>query len=257
MAAQPDGFGRRRPAQRGVRLLQVEPDLGAGLSDEHRAALGPRLVVPSVLLDRGPWALPSLAEQAGAEGRVHGVLLLDGFVTLEAELLGRNCTRLILPGDLLLTGGEEEQDALALRWGWSALTETTLAVLDGPTMSAARRWPALLTAILDRAALQLRQAQQQQAISQLPRVEDRLLALLWAVADRCGVVRGEEIWLPLPVTHEVLAHLIGARRPTVSLGLKRLAEAEHVSAQDDGWVLRRDSLQALQQSRPEAERGHD
>jgi CRP/FNR family cyclic AMP-dependent transcriptional regulator len=64
-----------------------------------------------------------------------------------------------------------------------------------------------------------RHALLQQSISQLPRVEDRLLALMWLLADSRGIVCEDGIRVPLSVTHESLAQMIGARRQTVNLGL--------------------------------------
>ncbi|MBV9817892.1 MAG: Crp/Fnr family transcriptional regulator [Solirubrobacterales bacterium] len=99
-----------------------------------------------------------------------------------------------------------------------------------------------MAAILRRGAQQLRHALLQQAISQLPHVEDRLLALMWSIADRQGVVRGDGIWVRLPVTHDALAQMIGARRPTVSLGLAELAGAGLLTPEGHGWLIDRSSL---------------
>jgi CRP/FNR family cyclic AMP-dependent transcriptional regulator len=54
---------------------------------------------------------------------------------------------------------------------------------------------------------------------------DRLLALMWSLADRRGIVREDGVYVPLSLTHETLAQMIGARRPTVTLGLKALSAA--------------------------------
>ena len=43
--------------------------------------------------------------------------------------------------------------------------------------------------------------------------------------------------LPLPLTHDVLAELVAARRPTVSTALARLANRELVYAKKEGWLL--------------------
>ncbi len=82
----------------------------------------------------------------------------------------------------------------------------------------------------------------QKAISQLPRVEDRLLALMWSFADRRGIVRPDGIWVHLAITHDALAQMIGARRPTVSLGLKSLSAQGLLRPEADGWLIARASL---------------
>jgi CRP/FNR family cyclic AMP-dependent transcriptional regulator len=70
------------------------------------------------------------------------------------------------------------------------------------------------------------------AIVGLPRVEERVLALFWQLADRWGVVRPEGVVVQLPLTHALIGQLVGAQRPTVSLALQSLA--------DDGLLLRGD-----------------
>jgi CRP-like cAMP-binding protein len=99
-----------------------------------------------------------------------------------------------------------------------------------------------LSAILKRAAQQTASTLVQQAISQLPRVEDRLLALMRTIAQREGVARPDGIFIALAATHDTLAHMIGAQRPTVSLGLAHLAEEGRLRPEPDGWTLASDEL---------------
>ena len=57
------------------------------------------------------------------------------------------------------------------------------------------------------------------AILNQPKVDARLLMLLWHMADRWGVLRGGEVLLPAQLPHAVLAELLTARRPTVTTAL--------------------------------------
>jgi Crp-like helix-turn-helix domain len=93
----------------------------------------------------------------------------------------------------------------------------------------------------------LHNAQRRTAITGLPRVEQRLLALFWQLADRWGVVRPEGIVIRLQLTHQFLGHLIAAKRPTVSLALAGLA-ADELLTRDDAahWTLSPRSVEALQ-----------
>jgi hypothetical protein len=177
-------------------------------------------------------------------GPALGFLLLSGMMTIDVSLAGRWCVRLLVPRDLVLLGGREA-GSVSARWGWSVLHSARIAVLDQRLLVIGQRWPGVLSAILERAAEQTQQALLQQAISQMPRVEDRLLALLWSIADRQGVVRPDGVWVRLPVTHDTLASMIGARRPTVTLGLHALADRELLRPEDDGWVLDRASLNGV------------
>jgi hypothetical protein len=69
-------------------------------------------------------------------------------------------------------------------------------------------------------------------------VEDRLEATFWDLADRWGRMTPSGIHLPLQLTHETLARLVGGRRPTISLALRDLAERGVVARRPDGsWLL--------------------
>jgi CRP/FNR family transcriptional regulator, cyclic AMP receptor protein len=75
----------------------------------------------------------------------------------------------------------------------------------------------------------------------MPRVEERILGLLGHFAARWGRVTAAGITLALPLTHEALGILIGARRPTVSLALKALADEGRLTRLADGaWLLAAD-----------------
>jgi hypothetical protein len=77
----------------------------------------------------------------------------------------------------------------------------------------------------------------QLAICQLPRVDQRVLAVLWLLAESWGQVTRSGTKLPLSLTHEALGALVGARRPTVTLALGELADRGAVVRQDQGWLL--------------------
>ena len=116
-------------------------------------------------------------------------------------------------------------------------------VLDDRFVLAARRWPVLMTGLAHR----LFEAQHEQhtrtAIGAMPRVEERILALLCHLAGRWGHVTANGVTLSLPVTHETLGALIGARRPTVSLALVALDQQRLLSRREDRtWLLPADSV---------------
>ena len=238
----------------GVRLLDAEPGLGETLTADERDEVRHQAVLPCVALETGPWRPHSLDDSERIQGEIRGLLVVTGLMTINVSLAGRTCTRLVAPGDLVLLDGNDLA-TLPVWWGWSVVETARLAVFDDRLLTIARRWPKLMGAILTRAAAQTKQALFQQAISQLPRVEDRLLALLWSVADRRGIVRPDGVWVRLPVTHDALAEMIGARRPTVSLGLRSLTEQGLVRAERDGWVLDRASVVEL--TAPPDETGAD
>jgi CRP/FNR family cyclic AMP-dependent transcriptional regulator len=225
-----------------VRLLEADPELGARLEGEELDQARKYAMLPAVRLEEGSWDIQQLRDARGVRGEVYGFVLTEGTITIDANFAARRAARLLAPNELILLEGWDN-DTLPVRWGWTVLEPTTIAVLDERLEVIAQRWPRLMTALVIRGADQTRHALLQQAISQLPRVEDRLLALMWSLADSRGTVRADGIHVPLALTHETLAQMIGARRPTVSLGLKELSERGVLTSTDDGWLISRDSLE--------------
>jgi CRP-like cAMP-binding protein len=84
------------------------------------------------------------------------------------------------------------------------------------------------------------------AIAHHQRVEDRLLLTLWHLAERWGKVTPDGIVLPLPLSHQRLAHIVGAHRPSVTTAMGALDKAGRVSRRDDGsWLLHGDPPEKL------------
>jgi CRP/FNR family cyclic AMP-dependent transcriptional regulator len=233
-----------------VRLLEADPELGARLEGEELDQARKYAMLPAARLDEGRWNIQQVRDARGVRGEVYGFVLTEGTITIDASFADRRAARVLAPNELMLLEGWDT-DTLPVRWGWTVLEPTTIAVLDERLEVIARRWPSLMTALVIRGAEQTRHAVLQQAISQLPRVEDRLLALMWSLADHRGIVGPDGVRVPLSLTHEALAQMIGARRPTVSLGLKALSERGVLMSTGDGWLIARDSLAQL-----DADRGH-
>ena len=229
-----------------MRLLDVEPELGDALAPGEFETARRLVVLPTVDLDVDSWDVRDLDQVDGVRGEVLGYAVLSGVIAMDVWLARRTCTRLIAAGEFVLLDGVEE-DSIPISWGWSVIVPARLAVFDDRLLAIGQRWPRVLAAVLQRAAQQTRNALLQQAISQLPRVEDRLLALFWSIADRQGVVRPDGVWVELPATHDTIARMIGARRPTVSLGLASLAERGLLTSEGSGWVIHRSSLQQFPQ----------
>ena len=124
---------------------------------------------------------------------------------------------------------------------WSVLSTVTLAVLDRRFAAEPARYPEITAALFDRLGERSLRLATTQAISQLTRVDRRLKALFWHLAERWGRVSGDGVVVPLALTHRILGQLVGARRPTVSTALSELAEREELIRRADGsWLLRGD-----------------
>jgi hypothetical protein len=112
-----------------------------------------------------------------------------------------------------------------------------VVLLDERYLLATRSWPWLARALHARMSEHARRDRAQLAISHLPRVEDRLMALMWLLADGWGRVTPTGIRIGLSLSHEVLGGLIGAQRPTVTLAVGELAKRNVLIRQDEQWLI--------------------
>jgi hypothetical protein len=221
---------------RSAALLDLDPDLGSSMADERRAAARRHILVHVVRLPAGPCFLGPFASSTASH---IGLLVIDGL--LGRELLAHDVASLELlgPGDLLRPW-DESADASLLRAvvRWNALAPTRLAILDRQAADRIDRYPAIYAALLERCTSRSRRLAVTQAISQLNRVDRRLVTLFWHLAERWGIVTPAGIRLPLALSHRMLAQLVGARRPSVSTALAELARAgEVIRAPDGSWLL--------------------
>jgi CRP/FNR family cyclic AMP-dependent transcriptional regulator len=96
----------------------------------------------------------------------------------------------------------------------------------------------VLGAVVTRAVRRAQSLAAHLTISSMTRVEDRLSLLFWHLADRWGRVTPDGVLLELPLTHELLAELVGAQRPTVTSALTQLSRRNALLRQSSGtWLL--------------------
>ena len=222
-----------------IRLLEADPELGALLSPTRRAEAERELVVRTHRLSVGPWDVTRLS---GASADHVGLLVLDGVLARELVVADHVSAELLGPGDLVRPWqSSSAAGLLPVQAVWSVLSSVTLAVLDRRFAAEAARYPEITAALFDRLGERSLRLATTQAISQLTRVDRRLKALFWHLAERWGRVSGDGVVVPLALTHRILGQLVGARRPTVSTALSELAEREELVRRPDGsWLLRGD-----------------
>jgi CRP/FNR family transcriptional regulator, cyclic AMP receptor protein len=229
-----------------VRLLEADPDLGGLLTGARRQEAERELVVRVHRLGVGVWDVSRL-EGAGADHV--GLLLLDGVIAREVIVADHVSAELLGPGDLVRPWQDATKaDLLPVDVLWSILSPSSFAVLDRRFAGELARWPEVTAALFERLSERSLRLGTTQAISQLTRVDRRLKALLWHLAERWGRVSGDGVVIPLALTHRILGQLVGARRPTVSTALG-----------DGSWVLRGSppDASALGRRRAMAGRPHD
>jgi hypothetical protein len=226
-----------------ISLLDADPELGEGLAPGELEAAGRAVVVQSRVLEVGPWN-PHTEGWPGAA--TVGLLVLDGVVTRDIVFAGRTTTELLGSGDVLRPWEDDVQfDPLPFTVAWHVHERARLALLDGRFALATARWPGLAGAVSRRHVRRARGLAFQLAIAQLPRVDDRLLVLLWAMAERWGRVAPQGVRLPLRLPHRTLATLVGARRPSVTTALSGLAREGLVERTEDGWLLHGDPTEVF------------
>jgi CRP-like cAMP-binding protein len=222
-------------AQRTVRLLDYEPALASSLRAERRAEA--HATAEATVIDVQPGAR-SLAELAGEQTSAYGILLLDGLVNRSVVLDSIASAQLLGRGDLVSVATETQEALIPVEIRWTVIEPAMVALLDERFLLTVRRWPELVAALFERVSAQEQRRDVHRALSQLPRVADRIHALLWLLAEHWGRVTPDGVILPLRLTHELLGQLVGAKRPTVSLALKELDEHGSVHrCADGGWRL--------------------
>ena len=218
-----------------VQLLDVDPDLAHDLDPRRAREAAQRLYARVTDIQRGRWA-----PETAAGNQPIALLVLEGLLLREATVGDHPAAELLGPGDVVRAWDDEEQDELLPRTiGWTALAPTRVAVIDRGLAVRAAQWPEVFAALLDRAARRAERLVVLQAIAHLTRVDDRLLALMWCLAERWGRVVPDGVVVSLRLSHRTLAGMVGARRPSVTTALGQLLARGEIERRDDGeWVLR-------------------
>ncbi len=216
-------------------LLDLDPDLGGELDLRMRLAARPAATAVTFSLERGEL---DLARWLRATAGGPGLLVLAGTLVGYARVVDRMVAELLGRGDLVQPeGDEDEPEFVCCDVSWRALEPVRFAILDRSFAERVRPWPQLTQVLLARAERRVHHLAVQRAIAAQPRLEVRLLLLMWHVAARWGKVERGGIRLALPLTHVLLGRLVGAERPSVTHALRRLSDASLISAADDGWHL--------------------
>ena len=166
-----------------------------------------------------------------------GLLILDGLMAFETRTGDRVATELLGSGDLLQSPALPTDDLLERSCRWRALRPTRFALLDKDFVERVRPFPQVVRALLSRACRRTAELDVLRAITSQPRLEVRLVLVLWHLAARWGRVEPAAVRLSLPLTHRLLGQLVAAERPSISHALKRLAQAGLVSGSADDLRL--------------------
>ncbi|WP_249010165.1 Crp/Fnr family transcriptional regulator [Conexibacter sp. DBS9H8] len=216
-----------------VRLLDIDPDLGAGLDAAMFARARELLRAPVFEVGRGARTLPECDSDSA-----FGLLVLSGLLGRRLRVCQAHATELLGPGDILRPWDPfDSLQSVPPEVDWRSLTPVRVAILDQSVTRIIGRRHELLLAFSGRLLHRVRTGTYLRAVSNLTRVDERVLVSLWHLASRWGNVTPDGVLLPFRLTHEVLGEVVGAQRPSVTLALSRLRRLGIVERLSDGRLV--------------------
>src|SRR5918911_292061 len=235
MAAATTGLGLGAHRAETANVLAEDDELAETIPEARR---GKALQAARALVLRvgtGSWAAHADAEPTRGG---FGFLVLGGLLVRRVGIGERLAAELLGPSDLLRPLDHDGEEAtLPFEAAWQVLEPVRLAVLDRRWAFRMAPFPEVGVELTARAMRRSRRLANTLAISHHPRLDERLLLILWELADRYGTVRRDGVHVPVRMTHEVLSQLCGARRPSVSAALTRLTQAGSLEREKRGWLL--------------------
>jgi hypothetical protein len=221
----------RMPRTEKVQLLEADPGLSSALSRADLEAVG-GIYVDVERLEPGEWSPDRRQPDPGHLG----VLVLEGLMTRELAISRGRGLELLTAGELLRPWQEDAASFDDARW--RVLEPTGIAELGPDVASQICRIPILVEVLVARVMQRCRYLAALAAIQSITGLEDRLVALFWHLAERDGRRTERGVLVPLELTHKILAELIGARRPSVTVALRSLDGDGRVSRLNgEGWLL--------------------
>lgn len=237
-----------------VRVLEVDPEFGAGLTAEESRLATKYLLARTTTLHPGEW---DVARDCPPQSRrALGMLVIDGLLARRVHVSAGSAVsgersvpfgsslELLGSGDVARPWDPDDQpeDGLCTTT-WSALRTTEVAWLDDEFAQVAARWPEIVAQLVRRAMQRAGNLARHLAISHIVGIESRVLLLLAYMSERWGRVTPDGVLIPVPLTNEMLGTIIGARPPSVSTALRKLAVAGVLLRRPDGsWMLHREAL---------------
>jgi CRP/FNR family transcriptional regulator, cyclic AMP receptor protein len=219
-----------------VHILDEDPDLAIGLLGARRATARRRALASVVELGRG--TVDFIAAYGSSSGWF-GLLVLDGLILQNASVLGRASAQVLAAGDIFCPW-ELEQDCALLpaTVSYEVVTPSRVALLDDAFAERVRPWPEIASALISKADRRAHGLTVTHGLAAYPRVDVRIVALLWQLAERSGMVLEDAtVLLPLSLTHDTIARIVGCQRSSVSSALSTLRRDGLVLRDESGWIL--------------------
>jgi CRP/FNR family cyclic AMP-dependent transcriptional regulator len=208
-----------------LRLFDADPTLLAGID---AAVVRPlvRSTTVEVIEVPASTALPRRLSDAN----VASVMVVQGVVAGTTWVGERRTVELLGSGDVFVAG--------APKASWTSLDRACIAILDDDFIASVQRYPSIVAVLMRRMSERADDLAQRLAIVSIRHLDDRLLALLRHLAERWGRREGDCVHIPLRLSHELLADMACAQRPSVSVAAKELTRRGLVDRGPRGsWIL--------------------
>lgn len=224
-----------------VHVLREDADLADSIAIDRRDQAIEDCTARELRIPAGNWSGDGPATLRDGIG----LLVLEGLLVRRVGIDGRYAAELLGEGDVIRPWQNDEEAMLPLTTIWTVLEPMRVAMLDERFARLFARYPRLAGRLFARAVQRSRHLATNMAIVHQARVDVRLHMLFWHLAGRWGRVRSDGTALRLRLTHNVLAELVAARRPTVTSALTDLSKRGLVRYVDDVWLLSGDPPGAL------------
>jgi hypothetical protein len=165
-----------------------------------------------------------------------GLLVVDGLVLAQVAA-GRAPVGWLVGADDLIRPWELAQISLLTAASWQVLTPLRLALLDADFASRVAGLGSVADAVTAKAVQTSHWLFAKSLVTGTSVIEERLLLLFALLGERWGRARPAGVFVAMPLTHQVLATLVGARRPSVTTALRRLCAAGLLQRTSEGWLL--------------------
>lgn len=237
-----DGIGARPPA---IYVLDADPDLAQDVPEGERGEARQRSLARVFSLEGSRWDPSDIA--AAARPDWMGLFVVDGLLVRCVTVAHRASCELFGAGDLLRPWDEDgDYRPLTVSVEWLVIQPARLAVLDSAFARRLACWPSIAATLIRRIASRARHISLASALTHLPRTHARLLLLFWVLGERWGAVTRAGVMIKLPLTHQLLAMLVGNHRPSVTIALQRLArDGLLLRPASDRWLLTTKGIESL------------
>jgi CRP/FNR family cyclic AMP-dependent transcriptional regulator len=167
-----------------------------------------------------------------------GLLVVNGLALAQVDA-GRAPVGWLVGTDDLVRPWELHEVSLLSNVSWNVLVPMRVALLDADFARRVAGMGSIADALLAKSTQTSHWLFAKSLVTGTSVIEERLLLLFALLGERWGKATSGGVMVAMPLTHQVLATLIGARRPSVSTALSGLVHAGLLERTAEGWLLRR------------------